>query len=58
MLLHLAFFTVNLTGYFPVLLYVCTGFLAVGFVQPPKFHFHEIENKTKTIVAKYTEYNY
>ena len=41
-LLPLAFLTVKLTVYFPALLYVCTGFLAVEYVPSPKLHFHEV----------------
>ena len=41
-LLPLAFFTVKLTVYFPALLYVCAGFLAVEYVPSPKLHFHEV----------------
>jgi len=37
----LAFFAVKVTVYFPVLLYICTGSLAVENVPSPKLHFHE-----------------
>ena len=41
-LLHLAFLTVKPTVYFPALLYVCTGFLAVEYIPSPKLYFHEV----------------
>jgi len=41
-LLPAAFFTVKLTVYFPVLLYVCAGLLDVEVFPSPKFHFHEV----------------
>jgi len=41
-LLPAAFFTVKLTVYFPALLYLCTGFLAVEYVLSPKLHFQEV----------------
>lgn len=42
LLLPLEFFTVRVTVYFPSLLYVCTGFLAVEDVPSPKFQFCEV----------------
>jgi hypothetical protein len=41
-LLPFVFFTVKQTAYFPALLYLCTGFLAVEVVPSPKLHFHEV----------------
>ena len=41
-LVPLAFFTVKPTLYFPVLLYVCAGFLVVEYFPSPKFYFHEV----------------
>jgi hypothetical protein len=41
LLLSFAFFTVRLTVYFPALLYLCTGFLAVEYVPSPKLQFYE-----------------
>jgi hypothetical protein len=41
-LLPLQFLTVNLTVYFPALLYLCTGFFWVEYVPSPKLHFLEI----------------
>ena len=36
-LLPAAFFTVRITAYFPVGVYLCTGFLAVEVLLSPKF---------------------
>lgn len=49
-LLPLAFLTVKPTVYFPALLYVCTGFLAVEDVPSPKLHFHELGDPVLLLV--------
>jgi hypothetical protein len=41
-LLPTAFFTVKLTVYFPAVMYLCTGFLAVEYILSPKLYFHEV----------------
>ena len=41
-LLPAAFFTVKLTVYFPALLYLCTGFLAVDVLLSPKLQDQEV----------------
>ncbi len=42
MLLPASFVAVIVTVYFPVLEYLCVGFLAVEVVPSPKFHFHAV----------------
>jgi len=41
-LLPAEFFTVKLTGYFPALPYLCSGFLLVEVLLSPKFQNQEV----------------
>ena len=41
-LIQLVKYCVKPTVYFPALLYVCTGFLAVEYIPSPKLYFHEV----------------
>lgn len=60
-LLPLAFAAVNLTVYFPTLLYMCAGFFVVEYIPSPKSHFHEfgdpvllsVNAPSKTLFLKY-----